>query len=365
MLVPRLLGIAADQLGDEDAAVDHLQHAIAVAERIGAEPELARAHTDLATIWSRRGDHRAARDLVDRASESFERLAMLPDLERAEGLTGGRVPTTAPRNDDAAMESVFIFFSDVVESTRNTEELGTIRYRAVARQVETLVRSAVVAHGGSIVSGINLGDGLIGLFSSPERAIAAARRCAAVVPSTGLHLHLAVHGGEVIVDGPRIFGGPVNYAARICDLTGPDEILVSELIRDAVAGLDGIAFVDRGEHLLKGIDGAQRVYAVLDPVDSEADLMRRVTRAQPAAPGPLPVSQHQARPTRPARCAPPSPDRTRPRPADLSSTQTTNRRVATAPQLRISRFVSAHIRRAPNVQAIAPSGHADRHITRT
>ncbi|MET0628393.1 MAG: AAA family ATPase [Acidimicrobiia bacterium] len=273
MLVPRLRGVAADQLGDEGRAVVHLEQAINVGERIGAAPEVARARVDLATILSRRGDHRGARALVDRASETFERLAMVPDLERAEELTGGRGTRAPARDDGSTVESVFIFFSDVVDSTRHTEELGATRYRAVAREVEMLVRSAIVSQGGSVVTGINLGDGLIGLFPSPARAIAAARRCAADVPATGLHLHLAVHGGEVIVDGPRIFGGPVNLAARICDLTGPDEILVSESIRAAAADLHGVAFVDRGEHLLKGIERPQRTYAVVDAVEAGTRLV--------------------------------------------------------------------------------------------
>jgi class 3 adenylate cyclase len=262
MLVPRLLGVAADHLGADEAAVRHLEEAIAVGERLGAAPEVARAQVDLATVWSRRGERSAARDLVDRASETFERLAMVPDLERAEELTGERVSRTT-KFGASRVESVVIFFSDIVDSTRHTERLGATRYRGVAKEVESLVRSAIVTQGGSVVTGINLGDGLLGLFPSPARAIAAARLCAEKVPETGLHLHLAVHRGEAIVDGPRIFGSPVNFAARLCDLTGPDEILVSETVRSAVTGLDGISFVDRGEYQMKGIDGPQHVWAVV------------------------------------------------------------------------------------------------------
>jgi class 3 adenylate cyclase len=269
MLVPRLLGVAADLLGDEAAAVDHLHEAIAVAERLGAEPELARARVDLATILLRRNERHAALDQIDRATEVFERLAMIPDCAHANALAGGQTVRTASHDRHATTESVVIFFSDVVDSTRHTEELGATRYRTRARQVEELVMSAIAAHGGSVVTGINLGDGFIGLFPSPTRAIAAARRCAADVGATGLHLHLAVHRGDVIVDGARIYGGPVNYAARLSDLAGPDEILVSEIVRERLGGLEGVAFVDRGEHVLKGIDGPQRVWSVVASRDVE------------------------------------------------------------------------------------------------
>jgi len=268
MLVARLLGVAADLLGDETAATAHLHDAIAVAQRLGAEPELARAQVDLATILLRRGNRREANALLDDAAAVFERLAMIPDRERADRLAGGHGARSALRDDVVTKESVVIFFSDVVDSTRHTEELGATRYRALARQVEELVMSTIAAHGGNVVTGLNLGDGFIGLFPSPQRAVAAARQCADSVGETGLHLHLAVHAGEVIVDAGRIYGGPVNYAARLCALTGPDEIIVSDVLRAALADTHDLAFVDRGAHDLKGIEGPQHVWAVL-PSHSE------------------------------------------------------------------------------------------------
>ena len=263
MLVPRLLGVAADLSGDEASARKHLYEAIAVAEHLRADAELARAQADLATILLRRGERREAHTLLDDAVAVFERLAMIPDRERADRLAGGHGARTALRDDVVSKESVVIFFSDVVDSTRHTEELGATRYRALARQVEELVMSTIAAHGGNVVTGLNLGDGFIGLFPSPRRAVAAARQCADTVGETGLHLHLAVHAGEVIVDAGRIYGGPVNYAARLCALTGPDEIIVSDVLRAAIADADDLAFVDRGEHDLKGIEGPQHVWAVL------------------------------------------------------------------------------------------------------
>jgi class 3 adenylate cyclase len=44
-------------------------------------------------------------------------------------------------------------------------------------------------------------------------------------------------------------------------MAGPGEILVSRTVTDLVAG-SGIAFEDRGEHELKGLPGAWRLFAV-------------------------------------------------------------------------------------------------------
>jgi class 3 adenylate cyclase len=45
-------------------------------------------------------------------------------------------------------------------------------------------------------------------------------------------------------------------------LAGPGDVLVSATTRDLVAG-SGLEFEDRGEHELKGIEGARRVFAAV------------------------------------------------------------------------------------------------------
>ncbi|HEY6430236.1 MAG TPA: adenylate/guanylate cyclase domain-containing protein, partial [Acidimicrobiales bacterium] len=203
-------------------------------------------------------------------------FGMRPDIDRVNQLRSARAPGApraaackGPGRSDVGPASVrsVILFTDVVDSTRLTEELGDARYRERARRLEEVVTSTIAAHGGNIVSGINLGDGFIGLFDSAEQAIDAARRCAQDCCSSELHLHLALHTGAILVDGPRIYGSAVNLAARICTLTGPDEILVSEALHGLAGTFAQIAFVDRGVHSLKGIAEPQRLYGLVEPAD--------------------------------------------------------------------------------------------------
>jgi len=56
-------------------------------------------------------------------------------------------------------------------------------------------------------------------------------------------------------------GLAVSIGARVTSLAGPSEILVSQTVRDLVAG-SGLDLSDRGEHELKGVPGSWRVYAV-------------------------------------------------------------------------------------------------------
>jgi class 3 adenylate cyclase len=43
---------------------------------------------------------------------------------------------------------------------------------------------------------------------------------------------------------------------------GPSEVLVSQTVKDLVAG-SGLSFEDRGEHELKGVPGTWHLYAAV------------------------------------------------------------------------------------------------------
>jgi class 3 adenylate cyclase len=54
----------------------------------------------------------------------------------------------------------------------------------------------------------------------------------------------------------------VNIGARVASLAGPSEILVSQTVKDLVAG-SGLAFEDAGEHELKGVPDRWRLYRAI------------------------------------------------------------------------------------------------------
>ena len=60
--------------------------------------------------------------------------------------------------------------------------------------------------------------------------------------------------------GDDVGGIAVHIGARIARLGGPCEVLVEHDVKDLVVG-SGLVFDDRGEHALKGVDGAWRLYA--------------------------------------------------------------------------------------------------------
>ena len=107
-----------------------------------------------------------------------------------------------------------------------------------------------------------LGDGVLATFSAASQAIDAALRCASVGDDQALPLHLGLHAGDVIREADNVFGGAVNIAARVSALSAPGEVLVSRTVADLARTSAGVMFEDRGEHTLKGVGDALRVYAV-------------------------------------------------------------------------------------------------------
>jgi class 3 adenylate cyclase len=143
-----------------------------------------------------------------------------------------------------------------------TERIGDEAFRAQARHLDTAMRSAIRDCGGTPVEGKLVGDGVLAVFTSAREAIDAALRCATAGHAGGLPLHLGIHAGDVIREEDNVFGGAVNIASRISGLSAPGELLVSDIVRGLARTSAGVRFEDRGEHALKGVADAQRVFAV-------------------------------------------------------------------------------------------------------
>jgi class 3 adenylate cyclase len=77
----------------------------------------------------------------------------------------------------------------------------------------------------------------------------------------GLRVRAGIHSGEFEVLGDHLGGIAVHIGARINALAGPDEVLVSQTVKEAVIG-SGITFEDHGTHELKGVPSVWQLYAV-------------------------------------------------------------------------------------------------------
>jgi class 3 adenylate cyclase len=153
-----------------------------------------------------------------------------------------------------------VLFTDIVDATARAAKLGDRAWRQLLQKHHDSVRSQLGRFRGKEMD--TAGDGFFATFDGPARAI----RCACAIHEAMLDLDLDVraglHSGECeLVDG-KAGGIAVHIGARIASLAEPGEVLVSSTVKDLVAG-SGIAFKDRGEHQLKGISEAWRLFTVV------------------------------------------------------------------------------------------------------
>jgi class 3 adenylate cyclase/pimeloyl-ACP methyl ester carboxylesterase len=159
--------------------------------------------------------------------------------------------------------TAIILFVDIANSTSLTERLGDRAFREKARELDGALRERIRNAGGTAIEGKLLGDGVLAVFTSARQAIECALACRAASANTELPLHLGVHAGDVICEGNNVYGGAVNIASRIADASAAGEVLVSDTVRNLARTSAGVDFEDRGEHELKGVSDAQRLFAVV------------------------------------------------------------------------------------------------------
>lgn len=124
-----------------------------------------------------------------------------------------------------------IVFTDLVGFTEYTDVHGDhAAVEVLDRQTGLVV--AAIDGAGRIVK--ELGDGVMLWFDEPVAALAATRRILQSVTAARdtaafpLAVRMGMHVGDVIERGADIVGRAVNIAARVADLAGPGELLVTE-----------------------------------------------------------------------------------------------------------------------------------------
>ncbi len=143
--------------------------------------------------------------------------------------------------------------------------MGDAAFREKARDLDGALRIVIRDNAGTPIEGKLLGDGVLAVFTSARQAIEAALSCGKAGDDAGLPLHLGLHAGDVIREENNVYGGAVNIASRISGLSAPGDVLVSDTVRGLARTSAGVSFEDRGEHELKGVSDAVRVWAVQRP----------------------------------------------------------------------------------------------------
>ncbi|MEA2460879.1 MAG: hypothetical protein QOH90_1056 [Actinomycetota bacterium] len=153
-----------------------------------------------------------------------------------------------------------ILFTDIVDSTTHASRRGDSAWRQLLDEHNELIELEIERFNGRLVK--TMGDGMLATFDGPARAIRCACRIRERVGDLGLQVRAGLHTGEVERKGDDVVGIAVHIGARVSELAGPGEVLVSGSVPPLVAGA-GIKFEDLGPRELRGIDGQWNIHRAL------------------------------------------------------------------------------------------------------
>jgi class 3 adenylate cyclase len=162
----------------------------------------------------------------------------------AEFLTGVRHDTDPNR--------VFatLLFTDIVGSTELAATIGDRRWRTLLNAHDAETHRQVQRSGGRVVQ--HTGDGVLAVFPTPTPAIDCAVSLRDALAEHNIAIRIGLHAAEIAQRADNVGGIGVHIAARVNALAESGEILVTNTVRDLVAG-SGFTFADRGTHTLKGV----------------------------------------------------------------------------------------------------------------
>jgi len=169
-----------------------------------------------------------------------------------------------PEVPDSVLATVL--FTDIVGSTERAAALGDRAWRELLERHHGQVRRELAHFRGEEQD--TAGDGFFATFDGPARAIRCAQAVIENMRSLGLEVRAGVHTGECELHDGKVAGLAVSIGARVASAAGPGEVLVSQTVKDLVAGT-GLLLADRGERELKGVPGTWRLYAATDADEDE------------------------------------------------------------------------------------------------
>lgn len=169
---------------------------------------------------------------------------------------------TAPlhSNPTTAMPAACLFV-DIARFIALAEAQGSEAAAGMAARLRAEVEALLPSDNAGIVEAI--GDAIIVRMADPAQAIAVGL-CVANEASGALWtpaVHVGIHYGPPVERLGDFYGMSVDIAARIADLAGENEVLITQALKDAAGELEGVELEDCGAQLLRHVESPVQVYA--------------------------------------------------------------------------------------------------------
>jgi predicted ATPase/class 3 adenylate cyclase len=165
--------------------------------------------------------------------------------------------------------TITFLFTDIEGSTRLWEEQPEAMKRALVAH-DRILREAIEDNNGYVFA--TGGDSFAAAFGSVDEGLLAAVEAQRALASeewadAPIHVRMALHSGEAVERDGDYFGPTLNRAARLMSAGHGGQVLVSQSAFEisGETAPEALAFDDLGDHRLKDLDRAVRIYQLLHP----------------------------------------------------------------------------------------------------
>lgn len=181
-----------------------------------------------------------------------------------------------------------VVFADLFGSTGVFESLGNVKATEAVTQATNWVAEKFVANGGRVVK--LLGDGVLATFEKSPDAITAVvdiqrsyqLLLANLPPQLYMPLRIGVVRGDVVLVDDDCYGDAVNIAARLSEITGPNQIWVNDKAIENSPELNDVHFRLLGPIAIRGRSEPCTVYQIEWQEDQNSDYFTIQTPLNPA-----------------------------------------------------------------------------------
>jgi predicted ATPase/class 3 adenylate cyclase len=165
--------------------------------------------------------------------------------------------------------TVTFIFTDIEGSTKLWERHPKAM-RSALRRHDALLHRTIQENNGRVFK--TVGDAFYAVFDDTQKALSAAHAAQIAIVAqdwgvTPIRIRMALHTGTAELRDDDYFGPSVNHVARLLSAGHGGQILVSAstqaLAQDRLP--DELSLLDLGEHRLKDLERAERIYQLIAP----------------------------------------------------------------------------------------------------
>ena len=205
-------------------------------------------------------------DMFRSGAAAMERFAEDENMNVASALGQALDVWSQPDNKGDSGAPIAVMFTDIVGSTKLTQDHGDDAMQKIVRAHNKIVRDALRNYAGVEVK--HTGDGIMASFKSVPNSVDASREMMRGIAAFNkgnseipLEIRIGLNAGTPIAEDGDLFGTTVQISARLCDKAEDGGIAVSNLVKELAAG-SSAKFTEMGQMDLKGVSEAVAVYSV-------------------------------------------------------------------------------------------------------